>query len=187
MRILTALLKGESIDFEGDDWTAHCRKGGGAGPSGPGTRLGPWAHGCSGSPASSPDGTVLWMAPARAIETHIAPSCWRRQRQSAAPRPRIVAGLPVAVHDDEADARVAAASHSTAYAGMANYQRILEIGNAASPADAAIVGNERTVRAQLQSLIDAGATDIWAAIFPVGEDKATSLRRTTDLLRELVA
>ena len=55
--------------------------------------------------------------------------------------------------------------------GMANYQRILEIGGAASPADAAIVGNEASVRAQLQALLDAGATDIWAAVFPVGDDR----------------
>ena len=70
---------------------------------------------------------------------------------------------------------------------MTNYQRILEIGNASSPAEAAIVGDESAVRTQLQSLLDAGATDIWAAVFPVGDDRAASLRRTTDLLKELVS
>jgi alkanesulfonate monooxygenase SsuD/methylene tetrahydromethanopterin reductase-like flavin-dependent oxidoreductase (luciferase family) len=69
---------------------------------------------------------------------------------------------------------------------MANYQRVLDLGGASTPADAAIVGNERSVRAQLQGLLDAGATDIWAAPFPVG-DRAQSLRRTTDLLKELVS
>ena len=34
---------------------------------------------------------------------------------------------------------------SSAYAGMTNYQRILEIGDAPTPADAAIVGNEASV------------------------------------------
>jgi alkanesulfonate monooxygenase SsuD/methylene tetrahydromethanopterin reductase-like flavin-dependent oxidoreductase (luciferase family) len=73
---------------------------------------------------------------------------------------------------------------------MANYQRILDIGNAAGPADAAIVGDEKSVTRQLQALLDAGATDIWAAIFPVGDDKESrraSIRRTSDLLRELVS
>jgi alkanesulfonate monooxygenase SsuD/methylene tetrahydromethanopterin reductase-like flavin-dependent oxidoreductase (luciferase family) len=91
------------------------------------------------------------------------------------------------VHDDETEARAAAAAGSVMYAGMANYQRILGIGNAATPADAAIIGDEAAVRAQLQSLIDAGATDIWAAVFPVGDDRVASRRRTTDLLRELVS
>ena len=57
----------------------------------------------------------------------------------------------------------------------------------AHPADAAVVGDEASVRAQLQGVIDAGATDVWAAVFPVGEDKRASVRRTTDLLRELVS
>jgi hypothetical protein len=69
---------------------------------------------------------------------------------------------------------------------MTNYQRILQIGGLNHPADAAIVGDETSVRAQMQSLLDAGATDIWAAVFPVGEDGRTSMRRTTNLLRELV-
>ncbi len=187
VRILTALLRGESVDFDGDDWTAHS-DGRAIAPTEPVpvlvSALGPRLLRVAGEIA---DGTVLWMAPARAIETHIAPKLLKAAEAVGRPRPRIVAGLPVAVHDNEAEARAAAASNSTAYAGMANYQRILEIGKAASPADAAIVGNEGAVRAQLQSLIDAGATDIWAAVFPVGDDKATSRRRTTDVLRELVA
>jgi alkanesulfonate monooxygenase SsuD/methylene tetrahydromethanopterin reductase-like flavin-dependent oxidoreductase (luciferase family) len=54
----------------------------------------------------------------------------------------------------------------------------------------AIVGDEASVRAQLRSLLDAGATDIWAAVFPVGDDRdarAASVRRTTDLLKELLS
>jgi alkanesulfonate monooxygenase SsuD/methylene tetrahydromethanopterin reductase-like flavin-dependent oxidoreductase (luciferase family) len=69
---------------------------------------------------------------------------------------------------------------------MSNYQRILRIGGMSTPAEAAIVGSEKSVRMRLRSLIDAGAIDIWAAVFPVGDDKERSLRRTTDLLRELV-
>ena len=90
------------------------------------------------------------------------------------------------MHDDEAEARGGRGRLLGVYAGMANYQRILEIGGATSPADAAIVGNEASVRAQLQSLLDAGATDIWAAVFPVGDDRAASRRRTTELLKDLV-
>jgi hypothetical protein len=41
------------------------------------------------------------------------------------------------------------------------------------------------VRIQLQSLLDAGATDIWAAAFPVGDDPRASLNRTRSLLIEL--
>ena len=187
VRILVPLLQGEPVDLDGEDWTAHAA-GRAVAPAHPVpvlvSALGPRLLRVAGGVA---DGTVLWMAPARAIESHVAPKVNAAAAAAGRPAPRIVAGLPVAVHDDEAEARAAAATRSTMYAAMDNYRRILEIGDAESPADAAIVGDERAVRGQLQSLLDAGATDIWAAVFPVGDDSATSVRRTTDLLKELLA
>jgi F420-dependent oxidoreductase-like protein len=183
VQILTGLLRGDDVDLDGADWTAHSA-GRATAPAHPVqvlvAALGPRLLRVAGAIA---DGAVLWMAPPRAIAEHIAP----RLRAAAAAvgrlSPRIVAGLPVAVHDDVSEAREAAAASSAMYAAMPNYQRILERGGAATPADAAIVGNEASVRSQLQSLVDAGATDIWAAIFPVGADKAASMRRTRELLR----
>jgi F420-dependent oxidoreductase-like protein len=187
VHILTALLAGEPVDVDGSDWTAHT--GGRAVPpphpvSVLVSALGPRLLRLAGAVA---DGTVLWMAPAKAIETHVVPTITAAAADAGRPAPRVVAGLPVAVHDDESAARSAAVTYSTAYAGMANYQRILEIGGAATPADAAIVGDEASVRSQLQALLDAGATDIWAAPFPVGDDPRASLRRTRELLMALVA
>ena len=106
-----------------------------------------WDRGCCASPASSPTARCCGWRPPPAIESHIAPKVSAAAAAAGRPAPRIVAGLPVAVHDDEAEARVRRRrANSTVYAGMANYQRILEIGNAATPADAAIVGNESAVR-----------------------------------------
>ncbi len=186
LQILTALLRGENVDFDGSDWSAHTA-GRAVPPSHPVpvlvSALGPRLLRVAGEHA---DGTVLWMAPARAIETHVAPKLHAAAAAAGRPAPRIVAGLPVAVHDDIAEARAAASASSSMYAQMENYTRILEIGGAGTPADAAIVGNESSVTSQLQSLLDAGATDIWAAVFPVGDDRRASMRRSKDLLRELV-
>ena len=186
LQILTALLRGENVDFDGSDWSAHTA-GRVVPPSHPVpvlvSALGPRLLRVAGEHA---DGTVLWMAPARAIETHVAPKLHAAAAAAGRPAPRIVAGLPVAVHDDIAEARVAASASSSMYAEMENYTRILEIGGAGTPADAAIVGNESSVTSQLQSLLDAGATDIWAAVFPVGDDRRASMRRSKDLLQELV-
>ena len=186
LQILTALLRGEHVEFDGSDWSAHTA-GRAVPPSHPVpvlvSALGPRLLRVAGEHA---DGTVLWMAPARAIETHVAPKLHAAAAAAGRPAPRIVAGLPVAVHDDIAEARAAASASSSMYAQMENYTRILEIGGAGTPADAAIVGNESSVTSQLQSLLDAGATDIWAAVFPVGNDRRASTRRSKDLLRELV-
>jgi F420-dependent oxidoreductase-like protein len=187
LQILTTLLRGEDADFDGHDWSAHTQ-GHGVAPAQPVpvliAALGPRMLRIAGEIA---DGVVLWMAPPRAIVSHVMPRLDAAARCAGRPTPRVVAGLPVAVHDDESEARSAAVVASTMYSGMANYRRILQIGGAKDAADAAIVGNEGSVRLQLQALLDAGASDIWAAVFPVGEDRRASMRRTTDLLRELVS
>jgi F420-dependent oxidoreductase-like protein len=189
LTILTALLRGEEVDHRGHDWSTRSTG-----------RMTPLTHPVPVLLAAlSPrllrvagelaDGAVLWMAPPRAIETHVAPRLHTAAANAGRPVPRIVAGLPVTVHDAPAEARAAIAASAASYAGMPNYQRILTLGGADQPSDAAVVGSETSVRAQLQSVIDAGATDIWANIVPVGgtrETRAASVRRTTTLLRDLL-
>ena len=184
--ILTRLMRGQDVDLDGGEWSAHS-----AGRSVPTPQpvpvlvaaLGPRLLRVAGQYA---DGAVLWMAPPRAIEAHIVPKLTAAAAEAGRPAPRVVAGLPVAVHGDEQEARAAVAATSGAYAGMPNYQRVLEVGGADGPAAAAIVGDEASVAKQLQGLLDAGATDVWAAIVPVGADRAASTHRTTELLRSLL-
>src|SRR5262245_11414130 len=138
VRILTGLLRGDSVDFDGRDWSAHAAgRMVNLGHPVPVlvSALGPRLLRVAGELA---DGTGLWMAPSKAIEAHIAPQLSAAAAAAGRPVPRIVAGLPVAVHSDEAEAREAVAANATAYAGMASYRRILGVGGAASPADAAI-------------------------------------------------
>lgn len=186
VRILTGVLRGEDVDLEGEDWSAHT-SGRAVAPEHPVpvlvSALGPRLLRVAGELA---DGTILWMAPPRAIEEHVVPRITAAASAAGRPAPRIVAGLPVAVHDDLDEAHAGALAASTMYSGMANYQRILERGGASSPADAAIVGDEASVARQLQGLLDAGATDIWAAIFPVGENGRASVARTRALLQSLL-
>lgn len=183
-RIVAAALRGEEIDFEGELLSAH--------PFGAPTLpahpvpllLGALAPRMLRIAGELADGTVTWLATARAIGEHVAP----RIGAAAAgrPSPRIVAGLPVAVHDDIDEACSALEKSLRMYAPMPIYQRILEIGGARNPVDAAIVGDEAAVTAQLQALIDAGASDIWARPLPVG-DREKSLGRTVDLLSSLAS
>ena len=102
------------------------------------------------------------------------------------PEPRIVAGLPVAVTDDVEEGRKVAAQQFSVYGMLPNYQRILKRGQVEGPAQAAIVGSEDEVTAEIEALFAAGATDVWAAIFPVGDDRRASRDRTKNLLRDLV-
>ncbi len=133
------------------------------------------------------NGTILWMANAQAIESHVAPRITAAANGAGRPAPRIVAGLPVAVHDDVDEARAAAGDQFAGYGMLPNYQRILAHGGVSSAAEAAVVGNEDDVTRAIEGLFSAGATDVWAAPFPVGEDRSGSRGRTRALLAKLAA
>ncbi|MGZ4695347.1 MAG: TIGR03564 family F420-dependent LLM class oxidoreductase [Acidimicrobiales bacterium] len=183
--VLTALLRDGSVDFDGDDFRVHVPRGA-AVPDPPVpvlvAALAPRLLRVAGAVA---DGTILWMGTAVAIETHVAPRLQAAADQAGRPAPRIVAGLPVAVHDDVDEARQTAASQFAGYGVLPNYRRLLDIGAADGPADAAIVGDEAAVTAGIEALFEAGATDVWAAGFPVGDDRKASAARTRALLQDL--
>ncbi len=183
VEIVGRLLAGESVDVRGEQVSAA---GGVKLASVPQhvpvlvAALGPRLLRVAGQRAQ---GTILWMANATSIRDHVAP----RLRDVVGGSGRIVAGLPVCVTDDVDGARQTAGTLFEAYGTLVNYRRILEVGGITSPADAVIVGDEQSVAAQLDDLVDAGATDIWAAAFPVGDDRKASLSRTRRLLVDLAS
>jgi F420-dependent oxidoreductase-like protein len=185
VRVLTALLHEGSVDFDGDDFHVHVPRGA-ARPEPPVpvlvAALAPRLLRVAGEVA---DGTILWMGTAAAIDRHVAPRIRSAADRAGRPAPRIVAGLPVAVHDDVDEARQTAASQFAMYGTLPNYRRLLDVGDADGPADAAIVGDEEAVAAGVEALFAAGATDVWAAAFPVGDDRKASTARTRALLRDL--
>jgi F420-dependent oxidoreductase-like protein len=132
------------------------------------------------------DGTVTWMTGVKTIETHIVPRITAAAAEAGRPKPRVCAGLPIAVTDDPAAARERAAQLFQVYGQLPNYQRMLRKEGAQGPADVAMVGDEADVERQVRALAAAGATDFVASIFPVGEDASVSMARTRALLRGLL-
>jgi F420-dependent oxidoreductase-like protein len=185
VQILTGLLRGEQVSFAGSQFRVEA----GPLPLPDGAAI-PVLIGALGSrllrvAGRYTAGTIVWMANATAIEAHVAPVIRKAAADAGRPAPRIVAGMPVAVHDDVAEARSAAARQFSVYGELPNYQRILAHGGIAGPAEAVIVGDEDSVTAQVRALFEAGATDLWAAPFPVGDDPAASRARTRALLASL--
>lgn len=135
---------------------------------------------------SMADGTILWMTGPKTIESHILPRITKAASEAGRPAPRVVAGMPIAVTDDPAEAREKAARAFAIYGTLPNYVRMLEKEGASGPADIAIVGNEAEVEKQIRDIASAGATDLLAASFPTGEDAKASLARTRALLKSLI-
>jgi F420-dependent oxidoreductase-like protein len=184
-RVVTAALRGDAVDLDGEELSAHA----GAPTAAPfpvPVLLGALAPRMLRVAGEVADGTVTWMANRDALASHVVPRITAAASAAGRPAPRVVAGLPVAVHDDIDEAREAAAKAYGFYGQLPNYARILHHGGLEHSADACIVGDEDSVAAQLRALVDAGATDVWAATFPVGEDRKASRARTRALLEQLV-
>jgi F420-dependent oxidoreductase-like protein len=132
------------------------------------------------------DGTVTWMAGVTALRTHVVPRITEAAANAGRPAPRVMVGVPIAVHDDAEQARRVAGETFQVYGRLENYRRVLDRGEEGGPADVAITGTETEVADQLAAYADAGATDLVAVVYPVGDDAAKSVARTTELLQGLV-
>lgn len=185
LHILTAALDGRGVEFTGTEWSSHLAPGSGtAHPvpvlvSGMGPRMVRIA-------ATLADGTITYLASPELLESRIVPQLTEAAAAVGRPAPRVVAGIPVAVHDDVAEAREAATRYSAMFGELPIYKRVIKEGGHSDFGELAFVGDERAVRDKVQSVFDAGATDVWAGIFPVGHDPTSSLRRTTDLLQTML-
>ena len=131
------------------------------------------------------DGTITWMAGPRTIREHIAPRIGQSADAHGREAPRVCVGLPTAVCDDDAAGRRQAAADFERYGQLVNYRRVLDIEGVEGPSEVAVVGNEASLRRQLEEFAAGGATDFIANIFAVGDD-GESEARTYAALRELV-
>ncbi|ONH60078.1 LLM class F420-dependent oxidoreductase [Frankia sp. CcI49] len=128
------------------------------------------------------DGTVLWMTGVSTVRDHIVPTLQTAASEAGRPPARVVAMLPVAVTDDTEAARERAAREFKVYGTLPSYRAMLDREGVTGPADIALIGDEKSVRARIEEFGDAGVTDFVAAAFS-GPDAA----RTRALLGELAS
>ncbi|GIH79280.1 TIGR03564 family F420-dependent LLM class oxidoreductase [Planobispora longispora] len=178
LSVLVPLVRGEQVEFEGETLTAKI------GLSTPGTgdmpvliaALAPRMLKLAGEVA---DGTVLWMTGPKTVAEHVAPAVTEAARAAGRPAPRIVCGLPICITDDVEAARARAAEVFAVYGHLPSYRAMLDKEGAEGPAQVALIGDEDTVAAQLETLAKAGVTDFAASEF--GRDQ-----RTRDFLKSLL-
>ena len=126
------------------------------------------------------DGTVLWMTGANTVAKHVAPKLNAAASAAGRPKPRIAAGIPIALTNDPAGARAWAATNLVVYGQLPSYRAMLDKEGLAGPADLALVGDEKALDAGLARLREAGVTDFIASIVP---SDAGADARTLDYLQ----
>lgn len=130
------------------------------------------------------EGTLTWMSGPRHVEKNIVPALSAAAKKAGRDMPRVVVSLPICVTDDPDGAKAKAAKNFEIYGVLPVYRACLDEEGAAGPADLALVGDEKTVRAGLQRIAAAGASDFYGAVFP-DDGGAASVKRSNRFLASL--
>lgn len=127
-------------------------------------------------------GTITWMTGPKTLKEHIGPTM--RTAAAEAGRPdgavSVAAALPVAVTDDVAALRALAAEQFVMYGQLPSYRAMLDREGYAGPEDAALIGDEATVRDRLDEVRAAGVDEFVAITF---DPSLEGQNRTRALIR----
>ncbi|HEV7579653.1 MAG TPA: LLM class F420-dependent oxidoreductase [Mycobacterium sp.] len=165
LTVLRSIFDEGTVDFHGDEFTASpgwpvAVRGGAPVPVYV-AAMGPKALRVTGELA---DGTLPYLAGPRTIAEFIEPTIATAAADAGRPKPRIIAAVPVLVTGDsqnDIDAgRNLAAEQLSFYETIPSYQRVIAREGVDNVAELAAVGSSDVVARQLQTYLDAGATDV---------------------------
>ncbi|MCM3882547.1 TIGR03564 family F420-dependent LLM class oxidoreductase [Frankia sp. R82] len=126
------------------------------------------------------DGVITWLVGPNTLVDEVIPIARTAAAEVGRPRPRIVAGIPMAVCA-AADVEQHTARVNTflrRFVALPVYERVLARENATGPADLAAIGDEETMAARLKLFADAGVDEVYGVCF--GDDE--TLLRTAEFL-----
>lgn len=177
LTILNGLLEGEMVDHQGDEYNVKAQIGvvGADKPPVLVAALGPHMLRLCGRLA---DGTITWMGGIDYLRDTAVPTMSEAAAKAGRPPPRIVAMVPVLLHDDAGAASDTINETFKVYGQIPSYRATLDRGGAAQPADVAVVGDETAIVDGMQRFAGVGVTD-FVAVVPRG---AATEADTTKLL-----
>jgi 5,10-methylenetetrahydromethanopterin reductase len=180
---LLPMLRGEPADVHGEHVTAVGSVTVADAPPPPVllAALGPRMLRLAGSVA---DGTVTWCTGPKTLADHIVPTIAEAAEAAGRPPTRVVAALPVCVTDDADQARALVAGALQIYGQLPSYRAMLDREGVDGPADIAIIGDEATVRQEVEALAATGITDFTAVVTAAS---AEDTDRTHAVLAEVAA
>ncbi len=177
LSVLIPLLRGESVAFHGESWTAVGEIGVRDVPPPPVlvSALGPAMLRLAGEVA---DGTITAWAGPTTIEEVVRPHLDKAAGAAGRPDPDVVAGVCVCLTDDPDGARRWVDQTFGGARDLPSYRRVLDREGLASPGDAVLAGDEAAIERGLGRFASAGATEV--QVIPVGT--AAEKNRTIALL-----
>ncbi len=129
------------------------------------------------------DGILPLVAGPRALAEHVIPAVTAATASAGRPTPRIVAFVPGAVTADVEAVRKTVTETLAFYERFPSYQRIIGLSGATRAADLAVIGDEKTVAAEVRRYCEADAPEVVFTATDLGGE--ADRRRTWKLLGEL--
>ena len=182
LEVLAPLLRGEIVNYDGEQYRVH---GLSVGAAGAGqvplmvAALGPAMLRLAGELTS---GTITWMVGPKTLSEHIIPAISSAASAAGRVAPRIVAGFPIVLTQNIDAARKVLGGALGMYGQLPSYRAMLDREGLSRPEDFAMIGDEAHLRREIARLGDLGVTDFNAAIADV---EPGAFDRTFDFLASL--
>ena len=192
VQILKSLLQTGSVDFDGKYYQAHASI---AAPVDVPVMASALRSGSFEACGAEADGAISWVCPAAYLEKVALPAIIKGAESVGRPAPPLIAHVPVCVHDDPDEIRVAVQQQLANYPRLPFYQRMFaaagfpeaaeETWSDAMIAGTVLSGSAASVKAGLQGLLDMGAAEVLVSVVSAGDDQDASIDRTMKVLGEV--
>ena len=176
LSILAPLLRGETVNFQGEQYTAN-----NVALDIPGRQpvkllvaaLGPVMLKIAGELA---DGTITWMTGPKTLSEYIMPGINSAANAAGRGDAEVAAGFPVALTHNVDETREYIGKTLQIYGMLPSYRAMLDKEGVAGPAELALVGDENALRSDITRLRDMGVTDFCGAVVAPDTEAAARTR-----------
>ncbi len=192
--IVKTLLREGVVDFDGSHYHAHIRTNDPV-PDLPvmASALQRGSYEYCGAEA---DGAISWVSPGQYLRDVALPAMKLGAQKAGRPVPPLIAHVPMCVHDNPQEVRVAARAQLPSYPRQPFYTRMFaaagfpEAGETNQWSDRMIdsvvfSGDEERVAARLRELFGWGISEVIVTVIYPGADRKQTWTRTTGLLAKL--
>ncbi len=164
LQILRPLLRGELVNFDGEEFRVANLQVAVPGVSDIPVVVAALGEHMLRLTGRLADGTSTWMTGPRTIAEHIVKHLMPAAAAAGRPAPRVIGGYPIVLTNKVDEARAGIAKNLEIYGQLPSYRAMLDREGYSGPAEAALVGDEATLRREIGRIRDSGVTDFNAAI-----------------------
>jgi F420-dependent oxidoreductase-like protein len=192
--VLNALLNEGSVDFDGEQLSAHARI---AQPTQVRVMISALRTGSFRLSGELTEGGISWMCPLPYIRDVATPAQQEGADAAGRPKPAMIVHTPIVVSEDREAVRAAARQQFGFYQRLPFYSRMLQAAGYEEAADAEftdrmadgliISGSANEVGDRVRSIGEYGADEMLAALVQLPEGGSEARQRTLELLGEIAS